>query len=141
MIKLNRIFLKMIFKKNQTIILLIYASIFSFSGCAYQDGGDVKSTANLILVNSSEQTIVGFRVAEDGKWSENKFSPITQSDGLLSGEKFYFVMESCDTDFKIRVDFMKNLQLIEYEREISFPCNKTITWTITEIFKSTIGIE
>jgi len=50
-------------------------------------------------------------------------------------------MESCDTDLKIRVDFMKNLQLIEYEREVFFPCNKTITWTITEIFKSTIDIE
>ena len=110
-------------------------------GCAYQDGGDVKSTANLILENSSEHTIFGFRIAEDGRWSENKFSPITQSDGLLTGEKFYFVMESCDTDLKIRVDFMKNLQLIEYEREVSFPCNKTITWTITEIFKSTIDIE
>ena len=126
-----------------SIRILILVSIFMpiIGGCAYQDGGDVKSTANLILENSSEHTIVGFRVAEDGKWSENKLSPITQSDGLLTGEKFYFVMESCDTDLKIRVDFMKNLQLIEYEREVSFPCNKTITWTITEIFKSTIDIE
>ena len=122
-----------------SILVSIFVSILG--GCAYQDGGDVKNTSNLILENSSEQTIFGFRVAEDGKWSENKFSPITQSDGLLSGEKFYFIMETCDTEIKIRVDFLKDLQPIPYEKEVFFPCSKTVTWIITEIFKSTIDVE
>jgi hypothetical protein len=114
------------------ISILVSILIFVVGGCAYQDGGEVKLTANLILENHSDETIYSLRVSEDNEsWGDNRFL-IQYPTGLPPGYKFYLTLETCDKEINMRIDFFQlGTNLFTDTETAYFECNRTVTWRIT----------
>ena len=123
------------------ILIGIFVSIIN--GCAYQDGGEVKPTSNLILENNTDKNIYALFISEDQKnWGENKFlNSLKFSTGLPPGEKFYLTLDACDLNLKLRIDFLvdiiNNLRF-KHSKETQFKCNETVNWIINSIDDSNI---
>ena len=113
-----------------SILVSIFVSILG--GCALQDGGEVKLTANLILENQSDETIYTLKVSEDNEsWGDNRFS-IQYPTGLPPGYKFYLTLETCDKTMSMQISFFQlGTDLFKDTETAYFECNRTVTWRIS----------
>ena len=125
-----------------SIIVSIFLSILG--GCAFQDGGEVNSTSNLILENNTDKNIYALFISEDQKnWGENRFlNSLKFSTGLPPGEKFYLTLDVCDLSLKLRIDFLTDTitnTRFEHRKEGYFKCNETLNWVINGMDDSNIN--
>ena len=126
------------------ILILISTFISIISGCAFQDGGEVKSTSNLILENNTDRNIYALFVSEDQKnWGENRFlNSLEFSTGLPPGEKFYLTLGVCDLSLELRIDFLTDIitdTRFPHRRKADFKCNETVNWVINGMDDSDIN--
>ena len=125
-----------------SILVSIFISILG--GCAFQDGGEVNSTSNLILENNTDRNIYALFVSEDQKnWGENRFlNSLKFSTGLPPGEKFYLTIDVCDLSLELRIDFLTDIitdTRFEQRRKADFKCNETVNWVINGMDDSDIN--
>ena len=126
------------------ISILVSTFLSILGGCAFQDGGEVKSTSNLILENKTDRNIYALFVSEDQKnWGENRFlNSLKFSTGLPPGEKFYLTLDVCDLSLKLRIDFLTDTitnTRFEHRKEGYFKCNETLNWVINGMNDSDIN--